>query len=165
MWCWLKSALFIIHKNMKHILECISSFKRTFLLLSTGFGRFMFHSCVLHSKSYLFCNWKSVLFDHFQSFFSYFLPTTSGTYQSVLYKSILFLFWFYIYIMRFYSICISLCDLFHLEWCTQGQFVLSQMVEFPTFYGWIIFCCVCVFVFVYTCTLKFSLSIHLSVNT
>ena len=160
------SPHFIIHKNMKHILECISSFKRTFLLLSTGFGRFMFHSCVLHSKSYLFCNWKSVLFDHFQSFFSYFLPTTSGTYQSVLYKSILFLFWFYIYIyneilqyLHFSMWLISLRMMHSRSIC------VSQMVEFPAFYGWIIFCCVCVFVFVYTCTHKFSLSIHLPVNT
>ena len=108
-----------------------------------------FHSCVLHPKSYLFCNWTQYLLTTFNHFFffptSYPLPLAAINLFSVSISPFFFLFFFNsIYITRFYSICISLCDLFHLQWCTQGQFVLSQMVEFPAFYGRIILCCVCV---------------------
>ena len=160
---------------MKHILECISSFKRIFLLLSSGFGHYMFHSCVLHPKSYLFCNWKSVPFDHFQSFFptSYLLPLAALNPFSVSISPFFFFFfffWFYIYneILQYLHFSMWLISLRMMH--SRSICVVINRISCFLWPNNILLCvcvcvCVCVFMFVHICTHTFSLSLHLSVNT
>ena len=50
--------------------------------------------------------------------------------------------------MLSYSVCLSLCGLFHLAQYPQDLSMLLQMAVSPFFHGWVIFVCVCVHIYV-----------------
>ena len=59
--------------------------------------------------------------------FTILLPSTSGKYT--------YDFFFYEFGFFFFSICLSLSDLFHSALCIPCSLILSQIAEFLSFYG------------------------------
>lgn len=85
------------------------------------------HSRPVHciASTYLSCNCKFVPSSPPPP------PLTFGTYESALISCELGCCCFIPHIIRSYSICLALSDLFHLAYCFQGPSVLSQKIFNP----------------------------------